>query len=100
MMSIDAWVQLGIPGACLFLVMVIVSFMFKQQSSDIRSLCLDIKALAESFNQINITMATQAQVEKNLHSEVVENYVKISEKFNRQDELLRELRDMLMKGGK
>ena len=52
----DAWLNLGIPGAALFIVLVIVVSMFKQQSKSVDKLCTKIDELVTSFSDNNLKL--------------------------------------------
>ena len=52
----EAWLNLGIPGAALFIVLVIVISMFKQQSKSVDKLCAKIDALVTSFSDSNLRL--------------------------------------------
>lgn len=54
--SPEAWLNLGIPGAALFIVLVIVVFMFKQQSKSVDKLCAKIDELVTSFANNNLKL--------------------------------------------
>lgn len=52
----EAWLDLGIPGAALFIVLVIVISMFKQQSKSVDKLCIKIDKLVTSFSDNNLKL--------------------------------------------
>lgn len=52
----DAWLNLGIPGAALFIVLVIVVSMFKQQNKSVDKLCVKIDELVTSFSDNNLKL--------------------------------------------
>lgn len=52
----EAWLNLGIPGAALFIVLVIVISMFKQQSKSVDKLCVKIDELVTSFSDNNLKL--------------------------------------------
>lgn len=52
----EAWLNLGIPGAAMFIVLVIVISMFKQQSKSIDKLCIKIDELVTSFSDNNLKL--------------------------------------------
>ena len=52
----EAWLNLGIPGAALFIVLVIVISMFKQQNKSIDNLCAKIDELVTSFSDNNLKL--------------------------------------------
>lgn len=52
----EAWLNLGIPGAALFIVLVIVISMFKQQSKCVDKLCIKIDELVTSFSDNNLKL--------------------------------------------
>ena len=52
----EAWLKLGIPGAALFIVLVIVISMFKQQNKSVDKLCTKIDELVTSFSDNNLKL--------------------------------------------
>lgn len=52
----EAWLNLGIPGAALFIVLVIVISMFRQQNKSVDKLCTKIDALVTSFSDNNLKL--------------------------------------------
>lgn len=52
----DAWLNLGIPGAALLIVLIVIMLIFKQQSENITKLCSKIDALVNSFTATNNTL--------------------------------------------
>lgn len=52
----EAWLNLGIPGAAMFIVLVIVISMFKQQSKSVDKLCIKIDELVTSFSDNNLKL--------------------------------------------
>lgn len=52
----EAWLNLGIPGAALFIVLVIVISMFKQQNESVDKLCIKIDELVTSFSDNNLKL--------------------------------------------
>ena len=52
----EAWLNLGIPGAALFIVLVIVIFIFRQQSKSVDKLCAKIDELVTSFSDNNLKL--------------------------------------------
>lgn len=52
----EAWLNLGIPGAALFIVLVIVIFMFNEQSKSVDKLCVKIDELVTSFSDNNLKL--------------------------------------------
>ena len=52
----EAWLNLGIPGAALFIVLVIVISMFKQQNKSVDKLCTKIDELVTSFSDNNLRL--------------------------------------------
>lgn len=52
----EAWLNLGIPGAALFIVLVIVISMFKQQNKNVDKLCVKIDELVTSFSDNNMKL--------------------------------------------
>ena len=73
----EAWLNLGIPGAALFIVLVIVISMFKQQNKSVDKLCIKIDELVTSFSDNNL----------NLNEVIISN-------DKDQKEVLRKLDDM------
>ena len=51
--SQDAWLNLGIPGAALFIVLIVIMLMFNQQSKSITKLCDKIDELVTSLSNNN-----------------------------------------------
>jgi len=52
----EAWLNLGIPGAALFIVLVTVFFMFNEQSKSVDKLCTKIDELVSSFSDNNLKL--------------------------------------------
>ena len=52
----EAWLNLGIPGGALFIVLVIVISMFKQQNKSVDKLCIKIDELVTSFSDNNLKL--------------------------------------------
>lgn len=52
----EAWLNLGIPGAALFIVLVIVIFMFNEHSKSVNKLCTKIDELVSSFSANNLKL--------------------------------------------
>ncbi len=52
----NAWLDLGVPGAAMFIVLVVVIFMFKQQSESVNKLCTKIDELVTSFASNNLKL--------------------------------------------
>ena len=52
----EAWLNLGVPGAALFIVLVIVISMFKQQNKSVDKLCTKIDELVTSFSDNNLKL--------------------------------------------
>ena len=52
----EYWLNLGIPGAALFIVLVMVISMFKQQSKSVDKLCTKIDELVSSFSYNNMKL--------------------------------------------
>ena len=52
----DAWLNLGIPGAALFIILVIVILVFKQQNKNVDKLCSKIDELVTSFSDNNLKL--------------------------------------------
>lgn len=75
----DAWLKLGLAGAAMFIVLVVILLMFKQQSKSVDKLCTKIDELVTSFSDNNLML----------------NEVIISNDKD-QKEVLRKLDDMCM----
>lgn len=54
--SQGSWLELGIAGAALFIILVVVLLMFRQQSKDVGKLCTKIDELVTSFTDNNIKL--------------------------------------------
>lgn len=54
--SAGSWLELGIAGAALFIVLIVVLLMFKQQSKSVDKLCTKIDALVTSFSNNNLKL--------------------------------------------
>lgn len=54
--SQDSWLELGIAGAALFIILVVVILMFRQQSKSVDKLCTKIDELVTSFADNNIKL--------------------------------------------
>lgn len=52
----DAWLNLGVAGAALFIVLVLVLSMFRQQAKSMGKLCTKIDYLVTSFSDNNIKL--------------------------------------------
>lgn len=52
----DAWLNLGVAGAALFIVLVLVLSMFRQQAKSVDELCAKIDDLVTSFSDNNIKL--------------------------------------------
>ena len=52
----EAWLNLGITGAGLLIVLVIVISMFKQQNKSVDKLCIKIDELVTSFSDNNLKL--------------------------------------------
>ncbi len=52
----EAWLNLGISGAALFIVLVTVISMFKQQSKSVDKLCVKIDELVTSYSDNNLKL--------------------------------------------
>lgn len=55
-LSPDGWLSLGIPGAALFLVLVVIVLMFRQQNKSVDKLCSKIDDLVSSFSENNLEL--------------------------------------------
>lgn len=54
--SPDAWLNLGVPGAALFIILVVILLIFSQQNKNINKLCDKIDTLVSSFTTNNTTL--------------------------------------------
>lgn len=54
--SSDAWLDLGIPGAALFIILVTIVFMFVQQSKSVDKLCNKIDEIVTSYSNNNLKL--------------------------------------------
>lgn len=54
--SPNAWLELGIPGAALFIVLVLVISMFKQQAKSVDKLCEKIDELVTNYTDNNLKL--------------------------------------------
>ena len=52
----EAWLNLGISGAALFIVLITIISMFKQQSKSVDKLCVKIDELVTSFSDNNLRL--------------------------------------------
>lgn len=52
----NSWLELGIAGAALFIVLILVVLMFRQQSNSIDKLCSKIDVLVTSFSDNNLKL--------------------------------------------
>lgn len=55
-LSPEAWLNLGIPGAALLLVAIVVILIFKQLSKTIDKLCTKIDAIVDAFATNNLKL--------------------------------------------
>lgn len=87
-LSPDAWLSLGIPGAALFIVLIVVMLMFNQQSKSVGKLCEKIDSLVSSFSEnsskLNEVIITNDKDQKELirmlgdvHSEITNMYSRV-----------------------
>lgn len=81
----DGWLNLGIPGAALFIVLIIIVLMFRQQSKSIDKLCDKLDRLVDSFVLIQTSMTGQQELDRALVSDIKESYIKISSKISDQN---------------
>lgn len=86
--SQDGWLNLGIPGAALFIVLIVVMLMFNQQNKSVSKLCEKIDSLVSSFsensNKLNEVIITNDKDQKELirmlgdvHSEITNMYSRV-----------------------
>ena len=86
--SQDGWLNLGIPGAALFIVLIVVMLMFNQQNKSVSKLCEKIDSLVSSFsensNKLNEVIITNDKDQKELirmlgdvHSEISDMYSRV-----------------------
>ena len=52
----DAWLNLGVPGAALFIIAVVVVLLFRQQSKSIDKLCTKLDDIVSSFATNNLKL--------------------------------------------
>lgn len=52
----EAWLNLGISGAALFIVLITIISMFKQQSKSVDKLCVKIDELVTSYSDNNLKL--------------------------------------------
>lgn len=52
----DKWLSLGLPGAALFIVLIIIVLMFRQQGKSIDKLCEKLDNVTDAFSESNITL--------------------------------------------
>ena len=52
----DKWLNLGLPGAALFIVLIIIVLMFRQQGKSIDKLCEKLDNVTDAFSESNITL--------------------------------------------
>ena len=52
----DKWLNLGLPGAALFIVLIIIVLMFRQQGKSIDKLCEKLDSVTDAFSEFNITL--------------------------------------------
>lgn len=52
----DQWLNLGLPGAALFIVLIIIVLMFRQQGKSIDKLCEKLDNVTHAFSESNITL--------------------------------------------
>lgn len=54
--SYDGWLQLGVAGAVLFILLITIMLIFKQQSASVEKLCTKIDELVTSLSNNNIKL--------------------------------------------
>ena len=69
--SPDGWLDLGIPGAALFIILVLVLLIFKQQATSIDKLCDKIDSLVNSFADNNLKLNEVIIVNEHDQKEVI-----------------------------
>ena len=52
----DSWLNLGISGAALFIVLIVIVLIFKQQNASVDKLCIRIDNLINSFSENNLKL--------------------------------------------
>ncbi len=52
----DRWLNLGLPGAALFIVLTIIVLMFRQQGKSIDKLCEKLDNVTDAFSESNLTL--------------------------------------------
>lgn len=85
----DRWLNLGLPGAALFIVLTIIVLMFRQQGKSIDKLCEKLDGVTNAFSESNLTLReviisndrdqkellrninTLSELVQNMHSRVV-----------------------------
>lgn len=90
----NGWLNLGIPGAALFIVLIIIVLMFRQQSKSIDKLCDKLDRLVDSFVLIQTSMTGQQELDRVLISDIKESYIKISNKISDQTIKIDEIQDL------
>lgn len=80
----EAFLNLGVPGAALFIVLVIVVFMFKQQSTSIDKLCTKIDELVTNLADNSLK----------LNETIVANSREQQEVIHKLDSICKDISDM------
>lgn len=52
----DGWLNLGIPGAALLIVLIVIVLIFNQQSKSVNKLCEKIDVLVTSFSDNSVEL--------------------------------------------
>lgn len=52
----DKWLNLGLPGGALFIVLIIIVLLFRQQGKSIDKLCEKLDNVTDAFSESNITL--------------------------------------------
>ena len=80
----DKWLNLGIPGAAMFIVLIVVMLMFNQQSRSIAKLCDKIDELVTSLSNNN----------SRLNEVLISNDKDQKEVLRQLDDMNKEIKDM------
>lgn len=55
-LNADAWLNLGVPGAALFIIAIVIILLFRQQSKSIDKLCTKLDDIVSSFAVNNLKL--------------------------------------------
>lgn len=78
------WLELGIAGAALFIILIVVLLMFRQQGKSVDKLCSKIDSLVTSFSDNNLK----------LNEVLLANDKDQKEMIHQLNEMHEEMRDM------